>query len=68
MLILNTVSLIMIMGLMLVPSLLLEEKQTKTMDALLISPANIAQVVIGKALVLVVAVPNGVRATSAPSR
>jgi ABC-2 type transport system permease protein len=47
---LNAIALVIMMGMMLVPSLLLEEKQTKTMDALLISPANITQVVIGKAL------------------
>jgi len=33
-----------------VPLLMMEEKQTKTMDALLISPASIEQVILGKAL------------------
>ena len=34
----------------LVPTLMLEEKQTKTLDALLVSPASAGQVVMGKAL------------------
>jgi ABC-2 type transport system permease protein len=34
----------------LVPYLMIEEKQTKTMDALLVSPASAGQVVMGKAL------------------
>jgi len=38
------------MGIQLVPALLFEEKQTKTMSALLVSPASISQVVVGKAL------------------
>ena len=46
----TAVTLILVMGLQLVPLLLFEEKQTKTMDALLVSPASIAQVVVGKAL------------------
>lgn len=46
----NSVLLIMMMGIFLVPSLLFEEKETKTMQALLVSPASISQVVIGKAL------------------
>jgi ABC-2 type transport system permease protein len=37
-------------GIFTVPSLLIEEKETKTMQALLISPATISQVVVGKAL------------------
>ena len=44
------VTIILLMGVMLVPNLMLEEKQTRTMDALLVSPASISQVVIGKAL------------------
>jgi ABC-2 type transport system permease protein len=36
-------------GTLLVPQLTLEEKQTKTLDALLVSPASTAQVVLGKA-------------------
>jgi ABC-2 type transport system permease protein len=46
----NSVLMILIMGVFLVPSLLFEEKETKTMQALLVSPASIGQVVIGKAL------------------
>ncbi len=41
---------ILMMGINLVPTLLFEEKQTKTMAALLVSPASIGQVVVGKAL------------------
>ena len=41
---------ILMMGIFLVPSLLFEEKETKTMQALLVSPASIGQVVVGKAL------------------
>jgi ABC-2 type transport system permease protein len=41
---------IFIMGIQLVPTLLFEEKQTKTMDALLVSPVSNTQVVMGKAL------------------
>ena len=37
-------------ALVLVPYLMLEEKQTRTMDALLVSPATAGQVVLGKAL------------------
>ena len=46
----NSVLLILMMGIFLVPSLLLEEKDTRTLQALLVSPASIGQVVIGKAL------------------
>jgi ABC-type multidrug transport system permease subunit len=46
----NSVLMILMMGIFLVPSLLFEEKETKTMQALLVSPASISQVVIGKAL------------------
>jgi ABC-2 type transport system permease protein len=38
------------MGLNLIPILMVEEKQTKTMDAMLVSPASPGQVVMGKAL------------------
>jgi ABC-2 type transport system permease protein len=48
--IVNSVLSILIMGIYLVPSLLFEEKETKTMQALLVSPASIGQVVTGKAL------------------
>jgi ABC-2 type transport system permease protein len=46
----NSVLMILMMGIFLVPSLLFEEKESKTMQALLVSPASISQVVIGKAL------------------
>jgi ABC-2 type transport system permease protein len=45
-----SVTIIILMGVILVPTLMLEEKQTRTMDALLVSPASINQVVIGKAI------------------
>jgi len=49
------ISLIMIvlltmLGVMVTPHLILEEKETKTLDALLVSPASAGQVVMGKAL------------------
>jgi ABC-2 type transport system permease protein len=47
---LTVVTIMLVMGMQLVPALLFEEKQTKTMDALLVSPASIGQVVVGKAL------------------
>ena len=47
---LNSVLTILMIGIILVPGLLFEEKQTRTMDALLVSPATIGQVVAGKAL------------------
>jgi ABC-2 type transport system permease protein len=37
-------------GLFIVPLLMIEERQSKTMEALLISPANALQVVLGKAI------------------
>jgi ABC-2 type transport system permease protein len=46
----NTVVVILMIGIVLVPNLLFEEKQTKTMQALLVSPASISQVVVGKAV------------------
>jgi ABC-2 type transport system permease protein len=46
----NSVLMILMMGIFLVPSLLFEEKEAKTMQALLVSPASIGQVVTGKAL------------------
>ena len=39
-----------IVGLMIIPSLILEEKQSRTMDALLVSPATMGHLVLGKAL------------------
>jgi ABC-2 type transport system permease protein len=44
------VTVLLVMGIQLVPTLLFEEKRTRTMDALLVSPASIGQVVVGKAL------------------
>jgi ABC-2 type transport system permease protein len=41
---------IILMGAFTVPHLMFEEKRTKTLDALLVSPATIGQVVTGKAL------------------
>jgi ABC-2 type transport system permease protein len=41
---------ILIVGLSLVPLLLVEEKETRTFDALLVSPARLGHVVTGKAL------------------
>jgi ABC-2 type transport system permease protein len=38
------------MGIAIVPHLMLEEKKTKTLEALLLSPASAGQVVLGKAL------------------
>ena len=46
----NSVMMILVIGIFMVPSLLFEEKETKTMQALLVSPASIGQVVFGKAL------------------
>jgi ABC-2 type transport system permease protein len=46
----NAVLMILMIGIFLVPNLLFEEKETKTMQALLVSPASISQVVAGKAL------------------
>jgi len=46
----NSVLMILMMGIYLVPSLFFEEKESKTIQALLVSPASITQVVIGKAL------------------
>lgn len=46
----NSIMLILMIGVYMVPSLLIEEKETKSMQALLVSPASITQIVIGKAL------------------
>jgi ABC-type transport system involved in multi-copper enzyme maturation permease subunit len=46
----TSIAVVIIVGILLVPNLIFDEKQTKTMDALLVSPANIGQVVLGKAL------------------
>jgi ABC-2 type transport system permease protein len=42
--------LVMMVGLVLVPSLMLEEKRSRTLDALLVSPATPGQITTGKAL------------------
>jgi ABC-2 type transport system permease protein len=47
---LSALVVILMMGLSLVPHLLFEEKQTRTIDALLVSPASQGQVIAGKAL------------------
>jgi ABC-type Na+ efflux pump permease subunit len=47
---LASVSVITMMGLFLVPHLFFDEKRTKTLDALLVAPASIGQVVVGKTL------------------
>jgi ABC-2 type transport system permease protein len=41
---------LIVVGLMVAPNLMIEEKELKTMDALLISPASVGQIVIAKAL------------------
>lgn len=46
----NSILMVLLMGVFLVPSLLFEEKESKTIQALLVSPASIGQVVLGKAL------------------
>lgn len=46
----NSILMLLMMGVFLVPSLLFEEKESKTLQALLVSPATIGQVVLGKAL------------------
>jgi len=46
----NSLVMILMIGIFSVPNLLIEEKETKTMRALLVSPASISQVVIGKSL------------------
>jgi len=46
----NLTVLLLVVGLALVPYLLIEEKETHTFDALLVSPARFSQVVAGKAL------------------
>ena len=44
------ITMILMIGITLVPFLLIEEKQTKTIEALLVSPVSIPQIVTGKAL------------------
>jgi ABC-2 type transport system permease protein len=47
----TVVMVVFLVGCFVVPYLMIEEKQAKTLDALLISPAGVGQVVSGKALV-----------------
>lgn len=42
---------VVMIGLIMIPHLMLEEKQTRTMEVLLISPASVSDLVIGKAIV-----------------
>jgi ABC-2 type transport system permease protein len=44
------ITIVLAMGITLVPQLLIEEKQTRTLDALLVSPATAGQIVAGKAV------------------
>jgi ABC-type Na+ efflux pump permease subunit len=46
----NLTIMVLVVGLALVPHLLIEEKETHTFEALLVSPARFSQVVAGKAL------------------
>jgi len=46
----GAVVVVMMLGMVLIPNLMLEEKATKTLDALLVSPASSGQIVIAKAL------------------
>jgi ABC-2 type transport system permease protein len=46
----TSISVIFFMGILLVPNLIFEEKQSGTLQALLVSPANIGQVFLGKVL------------------
>jgi len=60
---------LVITGLMVAPNLMIEEKELRTMDALLISPASVGQIVIAKALtglVYCLAAGGLVMAASAP--
>jgi ABC-2 type transport system permease protein len=49
-LVMNMTVLLLVIGLTLSPHLLIEEKETHTFEALLVSPARFSQVVIGKAM------------------
>jgi ABC-type multidrug transport system permease subunit len=46
----GSIVMVVMSGLMLVPNLILEEKRTHTLDALLVSPASAGQIAAGKAL------------------
>jgi ABC-type Na+ efflux pump permease subunit len=47
----NLMAVMLVIGIALVPLLMIEEKETQTLKALLVSPANLTQVIVGKALV-----------------
>lgn len=47
---LGSLLLVMMAGMVLVPNLMFEEKRTRTLDALLVSPASAGQIATGKAL------------------
>lgn len=47
------IALLLFMGISVAPNLIIEEKETKTLDMLMISPASIAQIITGKAFVAV---------------
>ena len=51
MLLLNLVAVILVIGIALVPLLMIEEKEAQTLKVLLVSPAGLGQVIVGKALV-----------------
>jgi ABC-2 type transport system permease protein len=51
MLLLNIITVILVIGIALVPLLMIEEKESQTLKVLLVSPASLKQVVAGKALV-----------------
>jgi len=51
MFILQMINAVMTISLILVPQLMITEKETHTLDALLVSPANLTELVIGKGLV-----------------
>lgn len=50
-LLLNLLTVILIIGITLVPLLMIEEKEARTLNVLLVSPASLKHVIIGKALV-----------------
>jgi ABC-2 type transport system permease protein len=49
-LVIGGITMLLVIGIALVPFLMIEEKQTKTMEALLVSPASVSQVVSAKAV------------------
>ena len=46
----SLVFVVTMMGLLLIPHLILEEKKTRTMDMLMVSPANSSSLIVGKAI------------------